>query len=82
MSGYDWHGEGAMNLELAIGVEDALECMKKHITKEQFVACSMPSAQAFDRECYETAERMVAGLGSWQKAMNAVTVEIEKYRRV
>lgn len=76
----DTQEESAMNLDTAILIEDALDCMPK-MNRADFIGCVKPEHRESNAAAWDKAAEFVARLGSVQKAKNAIEQEIEKARR-
>lgn len=69
-----------MTLDMAIGIEDALDCMGHGFTAEQFIACVKPSHRAINAEYWNQAVSLIAERGTRAKAMNHIMREVERAR--
>ena len=69
-----------MNLDMAIGIEDALDCMGHGMNAEQFIACVKPCARKINAEYWNQAVSLIAEKGTRTKAMNHVMREIDRAR--
>ncbi len=69
-----------MTLDDAILIQDALECQRKGMTREQFVACVKVPFQALNAQAYDDAIAYSHNCGNSRKALNHIDRQIAKAR--
>ena len=70
-----------LTLDMAIGIEDALDCMGHCFDAEKFVAGVKETHRAINAEYWNQAVLLIADKGTRAKAMNHVMREIARFRR-
>jgi hypothetical protein len=61
-----------MTLDDAIRIEDALECQRNGLTREQFIACVKPAYRAVNAQAWDDAMAYIYNCGNSRKALNHI----------
>ncbi len=69
-----------MTLDSLILMQDALECQRKGMTREQFVACVKESFRPVNAQAWDDSLALIAYLGTRRRAMDGVEREIKSAR--
>ena len=67
-----------MTLDDAILIQDALECQRKGMTREQFVACVKVPFQALNAQAYDDAIAYSNNCGNSRKALDHIEKKIKE----